>query len=130
MTDKVPSTLIEIDVKLREHLKVYFNTKGNSTRTIEPDLIEFMKKYYDPLLLSAEGDEIKIAAIKKHKFKFTPSRTLILNFYSRFDIIERRYLNTLALFFNQSYSFSSYDPCQYFLDNQKLKANATQPKNK
>lgn len=122
-TDKlpleIPSTAIQLDIILKRHIKNYLSAKGNNTVTLPYEIQEFVNDMYADSIKRANdsNNEKRIEGIQKDLQKNTPSRTLILNYYNKNGAICRSYINTLALFFNQPYTISKYNPSDDFETN-------------
>lgn len=107
---------LTLDEKLHFHIDNYLAKDGNSTRSLENEIVDFMNDKYRFILSEANknNDAALLERIKVDLVKHTPSRTLMTNYYKKNHSICTRYTNTLALFFNQKYTISEYDPSVVF----------------
>ena len=120
LTDNTPRTAVELDSKLKLHVKNYLTIKGNSTRTLPEDISSHISHLYLALTTDEKAivdpEELEVD-VKKN----TPSRTLLMDYYRHGKPMCTRYINALAVFFNQEYSVCQYNPALDLVE--RFKAN-------
>ena len=123
INESIPTTAISLDKVLKDHISNYLNLKGNSTNTLPRDIKNFIYDLYkNEIEIARESENITLLNyIEKDLNKNTPSRTLIFDYYQRNQSICTRYINSIAMFFNQKYLVSEYNPASDFIEKYNLK---------
>ena len=120
--DKIPSTAVELDIVLRNHITRYYNN-GGSTRKLTVGITEFMRNLYQPILSNATNEEERQAILTDLE-RNTPSRTY-LRMYHDGENVCTRYINAIALFFGQKYQITQYDPAEVWAERKELTKKST-----
>lgn len=116
MSSNIPTTALALDAILKKHILDYLAIPGNTSRTLPEEIADFMKKTYAPLLKKAKdtGDSEAVDDVLADLKRNTPSRAYLRSYYLDNQSICTRYINSIALFFDQQYCVSRHDPAEDF----------------